>query len=108
MPLKFAWDRMDSGSTCVEVRSYRLAANLCGTTSKTIKRIADRFEAERAVRLRGLIARRLARRDRPVHVPYRQFEGQDLGEAHFRLPAKPATTGRTVNFRRFAVEEKAT
>ncbi|KSZ55948.1 hypothetical protein Z045_26035 [Rhodococcus pyridinivorans KG-16] len=39
---------MDIISAYREVRSYRGAAELCGTTHKTVKRIVERFEADQA------------------------------------------------------------
>ena len=39
---------MDIISTYREVGSYRLAADLCGTTHKTVRRTVERFEAEQA------------------------------------------------------------
>ncbi|QHN15688.1 IS21 family transposase [Gordonia amarae] len=43
--MKSAKDRMDIISAYREVGSYRGAAELCGTTHKTVKRVVDRFEA---------------------------------------------------------------
>lgn len=48
VPLKSARDRMDIISTYNQVGSYRAAAELCGTTHKTVKRTVERFEAEQA------------------------------------------------------------
>jgi transposase len=43
--LKSAKDRMDIISAYQQVGSYRAAADLCGTTPKTVKRVVERFEA---------------------------------------------------------------
>lgn len=45
VPLKTARDRMDIISAYREVGSYRAAAEICGTTHKTVKRVVERFEA---------------------------------------------------------------
>ena len=39
---------MDIISTYNQVGSYRAAAELCGTTHKTVRRAVERFEAEQA------------------------------------------------------------
>ena len=46
VPLKSAKDRMDIISAYRELGSYRAAAEVCGTTHKTVKRVVDRFEAD--------------------------------------------------------------
>jgi hypothetical protein len=46
--LKSAKDRMDIIATYQELGSYRAAADLCGTTHKTVKRVMDKFDAEQA------------------------------------------------------------
>jgi transposase len=43
--LKSAKDRMDIISAYQQVGSYRAAAELCGTTHKTVKRVVEKFEA---------------------------------------------------------------
>jgi transposase len=43
--LKSAKDRMDIISAYQQVGSYRAAADLCGTTPKTVKRVVERFES---------------------------------------------------------------
>jgi transposase len=43
--LKSARDRMDIISAYQQVGSYRAAAEICGTTPKTVKRIVERFES---------------------------------------------------------------
>jgi Homeodomain-like domain len=40
-----ARDRMDIISAYQQVASYRGAAQLCGTTHKTVKRVVEKFEA---------------------------------------------------------------
>jgi hypothetical protein len=43
--LKSARDRMDIISAYQQVGSYRGAAQLCGTTHRTVKRVVEKFEA---------------------------------------------------------------
>ncbi len=46
VPLKSAKERMDTISAYQQVGSYRAAAELCGTTHKTVKRVVEKFEAD--------------------------------------------------------------
>jgi Homeodomain-like domain len=48
VPLKSAKDRMDIISAYQQLGSYRAAAELCGTTHKTVKRVVEKFEADQA------------------------------------------------------------
>src|ERR1700722_10057752 len=70
--LKSARDRMDIISAYQQVGSYRGAAELCGTTHRTVKRVVEKFEAgdaapPRAERVRNydvvseLVAQRVAK-----------------------------------------------
>ncbi|MCB8913868.1 helix-turn-helix domain-containing protein, partial [Rhodococcus rhodochrous] len=43
--MKSAKDRMDIISVYREVGTYRGAAEMCGTTHKTVRRVIERFEA---------------------------------------------------------------
>src|SRR5258707_6090108 len=45
VPLKSAKDRMDIISAYQQVGSFRAAAEMCGTTHKTVKRVVEKFEA---------------------------------------------------------------
>ena len=45
VPLKSAKDRMDIISAYRELGSYRAAAEVCGTTHKTVRRIIESHEA---------------------------------------------------------------
>ena len=46
--MKSAGDRMDIISAYQQLGSYRAAAELCGTTHKTVKRVVEKFEADQA------------------------------------------------------------
>jgi len=48
VPLKSAKDRMDIISAYQQLGSYRGAADACGTTHRTVKKIVDKFEADQA------------------------------------------------------------
>ncbi|WP_408632136.1 helix-turn-helix domain-containing protein [Mycobacterium dioxanotrophicus] len=48
VPLKSAKDRMDIISAYQQLGSYRAAAEACGTTHRTVKKIIDKFEADQA------------------------------------------------------------
>jgi transposase len=50
--LKSARDRMDIISAYQQVGSYRAAAEVCGTTHKTVKRVVEKFEAGETAPLR--------------------------------------------------------
>jgi len=59
VPLKSAKDRMDIISAYQQVGSYRAAADMCGTTPKTVKRVVEKFEAGDAPPPRAERAERL-------------------------------------------------
>ena len=46
--MKSAKDRMDIISAYQQLGSYRGAADACGTTHRTVKKIVDKFEADQA------------------------------------------------------------
>ena len=46
--MKSAKDRMDIIAAYQELGSYRAAADLCGTTHKTVKRVMEKFQAGQA------------------------------------------------------------
>lgn len=48
VPLKSAKDRMDIISAYQQLGSYRAAAELCGTTHRTVKKVVDKFGADQA------------------------------------------------------------
>lgn len=48
VPLKSAKDRMDIISAYQQLGSYRAAAEQCGTTHRTVKKVVDKFEADQA------------------------------------------------------------
>ncbi len=46
--MKSAKDRMDIISAYYELGSHRAAADRCGSTHRTVKKIVDKFEADQA------------------------------------------------------------
>ncbi|WP_406265554.1 IS21 family transposase [Nocardia sp. NBC_00881] len=105
--MKSARERMDIISAYREVGTYRGAAELCGTTHKTVKRVVERVEAggrppERAPRSRNydsvqdLVAERVAKSKGRI-------------SAKRLLPAARAAgyEGSPRNFRRLVSEQKA-
>ena len=46
--MKSAKDRMDIISAYQQLGSYRAAADACGTTHRTVKKVVDKFDADQA------------------------------------------------------------
>lgn len=74
--LKSARERMNIISAYHQVGSYRGAAELCGTTHKTVKRVIERAEAAA-----GTTATQPRRVHRSSRHPSREITRQDVGEA---------------------------
>jgi len=83
--LKSAKDRMDIISAYQQLGSYRGAADQCGTTHRTVKKIVDKFEADQA----GVPPQPRAERvhnydvvaDLVAEGARREVSGSDLGQA---------------------------
>ncbi len=100
---------MDIISAYQQLGSYRAAAELCGTTHKTVKRVVDKFEADQA----GVSPPARAQRDRnydPVAelVAARVAKSQGRISAKRLLPIAQAAGygGSDRNFRRLVAEAK--
>lgn len=100
---------MDIISAYQQLGSYRAAAELCGTTHKTVKRVVDKFEAGQA----GVSPAARAQRDRnydPVAelVAARVAKSQGRISAKRLLPIARAAgySGSDRNFRRLVAEAK--
>lgn len=100
-------DRMDIVSAYREVGTYRAAAELCGTTHKTVKRVVERAEAggvrpQRAARPRNydrvaqLVAERVAKSG-----------GRVSAERLLPIARAAGYEGSARNFRRLVAERKA-
>lgn len=106
VPLKSAKDRMDIISAYREVGTYRGAAEMCGTTHKTVRRVIERFEAgdtppPRQPRPRNydtvteIVAERIA-----------SSRGRISAKRLLPIAAAAGYTGSDRNFRRLVADEK--
>jgi len=104
--LKSAKDRMDIISAYREVGTYRGAAEMCGTTHKTVRRVIERFEAgdtppPRQPRPRNydtvteIVAERIA-----------SSRGRISAKRLLPIAAAAGYTGSDRNFRRLVADEK--
>src|SRR5215210_6240813 len=85
LPLKNAKERMDVIAAYRDVRSYRGAAAICGTTHKTVKRI---IEAHEAVSL-GEVPVRLQRAPRARNYDaVAELVTAKVKQSHGRISAK--------------------
>lgn len=107
--MKSAKERMDIISAYREVGSYRGAAELVGTTHKTVERTIDKFEADQA----GATPPPRAERERNYAavtdlVAERVDKSQGRISAKRILPIarKAGYAGSDRNFRRLVAEEK--
>lgn len=107
VPLKSAKDRMDIISAYREVGTYRGAAEMCGTTHKTVRRVIERFEAgdtppQREPRphnydaVTQIVAERVA-----------SSRGRISAKRLLPIAAAAGYTGSDRNFRRLVADEKA-
>jgi hypothetical protein len=106
VPLKSARERMNIISTYREVGTYRGAAELCGTTHKTVKRAVERAEAGGPP----------AREPRPRNFDaVRDVVAERVAKSRGRISAKrllpiakaAGYEGSARNFRRLVAEQKA-
>jgi transposase len=101
---------MDIISTYREVGSYRLAADLCGTTHKTVKRTVERFEAEQAGHPPPARAEREHNYDAVTELVTERVEkskGRISAKRILPIARKAGYEGSDRNFRRLVAEEKA-
>ena len=110
VPLKSAKDRMDIISAYRQLGSYRAAAEQCGTTHKTVRRVVTKFEADQA----GIAAPPRAERGHNYDavtdlVAERVEKSKGRISAKRLLPIAEATgyEGSARNFRRLVAEAKA-
>ena len=104
--MKSAKDRMDIISAYQQVGSYRGAADLCGTTPKTVKRVVRKFEAGDAAPPR---AERAHNYDEVTDLVTERVEkSQGRMSAKRMLPIARAAGygGSARNFRRLVAEAK--
>lgn len=110
VPLKSTKDRMDIISAYQRLGSYRAAAELCGTTHRTAKKVLDKFEADQA----GVPSRPRAERAHNYDVvaglvAERVEKSQGRISAKRPLPIARAAgyEGSGRNFRRIVADAKA-
>lgn len=110
VPLKSAKDRMDIISAYQQLGSYRAAADHCGTTHRTVKKVVDKFEADQA----GAPARPRAERSHNYDV-VADLVAERVDKSHARISAKrllpiaraAGYEGSGRNFRRLVADAKA-
>ncbi|OZD70434.1 IS21 family transposase, partial [Rhodococcus sp. 06-1059B-a] len=101
---------MDIISTYNQVGSYRAAAELCGTTHKTVKRIVERFEAEQAGHSPVARAEREHNYDSVAELVTERVEksqGRISAKRILPIARTAGYDGSDRNFRRLVAEEKA-
>ena len=106
--MKSAKDRMDIISAYQQVGSYRAAAELCGTTHKTVKRVVEKFEGRRVPPPPR--AERAHNYDAVAELVAERVEkSQGRMSAKRMLPIARAAgyDGSARNFRRLVAEAKA-
>lgn len=109
VPLKSAKDRMDIISAYYELGSYRAAAEACGTTHRTVKKIVDKFEADQAGAPRPPRAERAHNYDAVAELVVERVEkSQARISAKRLLPIARAAgyEGSGRNFRRLVADAK--
>ncbi|MGA9872921.1 MAG: IS21 family transposase, partial [Rhodococcus sp. (in: high G+C Gram-positive bacteria)] len=108
--MKSARDRMDIISTYNQVGSYRAAAELCGTTHKTVKRTVERFEAEQAGHTPADRVEREHNYDAVAELICERVEksqGRISTKRILPIARTAGYDGSDRNFRRLVAEEKA-
>jgi hypothetical protein len=108
--LKSARDRMDIIFAYQQLGSYRAAAEHCGTTHRTVKKVVDKFEADQA----GVPP--LPRTERAHNYDaVAELVAERIEKSHARISAKrllpiaraAGYEGSERNFRRLVAESKA-
>jgi len=108
--LKSAKERMDIISAYQQLGSYRAAAEVCGTTPKTVKRVVEKFEADQAGEVAPARAERVHNYDAVTElVVERVKKSAGRMSAKRMLPIARAAgyEGSARNFRRLVAESKA-
>ncbi|MHA7653941.1 IS21 family transposase, partial [Mycobacterium sp. ML4] len=108
--MKSAKDRMDIISAYHQLGSYRAAAEECGTTHRTVKKVVDKFEADQAGVPPPPRAERAHNYDSVADLVVERVE-----KSHGRISAKrllpiakaAGYEGSARNFRRLVAEAKA-
>jgi transposase len=108
--LKSAKERMDIISAYQQLGSYRAAAELCGTTHRTVKHVVEKFEADQAGDSPAPRVERAHNYDGVAELVAERVEkSQGRMSAKRMLPIARAAgyDGSARNFRRLVAEAKA-
>lgn len=108
--MKSAKERMDIISAYRDVGSYRGAAELCGTTHKTVKRIIDKFEADQAGETPPARPERAHNYDAVVGLVAERVDksrGRISAKRILPIARTAGYAGSDRNFRRLVAEQKA-
>jgi len=105
--LKCAKDRMDIISAYQQVGSYRAAAQLCGTTHKTVKRVVEKFEAADAPPSRVERARNYDAVADLVAERVDKSQGRISAKRMLPIARAAGYDGSDRNFRRLVAQVKA-
>src|SRR3982074_1884817 len=109
VPLKSAKDRMDIISAYQQLGSYRAAADHCGTTHRTVKKVVDKFQADQV----GVLPQPRAETTHNYSM-VADLVAERIEKSHARISAKrllpiaraAGYEGSGRNFRRLVAEAK--
>jgi transposase len=104
--LKSAKDRMDIISAYQQLGSYRGAAELCGTTPKTVKRVVDKLEAGDAAPPRAQRGRNFDAVTELVAERVEKSQGRMSAKRMLPIARAAGYDGSARNFRRLVAEAK--
>lgn len=108
--MKSAKDRMDIISAYQQLGSYRAAADVCGTTHRTVKKIVDKFEADQAGIAPPPRVERAHNYDAVAELVAERVEKSNARISAKRLlpiPRAAGYAGSGRNFRRLVADAKA-
>jgi hypothetical protein len=106
VPLKSAKDRMDIISAYQQVGSYRGAAELCGTTHRTVKKVIDKFEAGDSAPPRAQRAHNYDAVTELVTERVEKSKGRMSAKRMLPIARAAGYEGSARNFRRLVAEAK--
>ncbi len=104
--MKSARDRMDIISAYQQVGSYRGAAELCGTTHRTVKRVVEKFEAGDGAPPRAERARNYDAVTELVAERVKKSEGRMSAKRMLPIARAAGYDGSARNFRRLVAQAK--
>ena len=104
--MKSAKERMDIISAYQQVGSYRGAAELCGTTPKTVKRVVERFESGEGASPRAERARNYDAVTELVAERVEKSKGRMSAKRMLPIARAAGYDGSARNFRRLVAKAK--